>query len=323
MDGHDLRVVDSHALALAGLGSAQGGVITRAQALASGLSKAQVERHLVAGRWQRVHRGVYATFSGPLPRQSVRWACVLRAGPEAVLSHETAAELSGLSERPSRSVHVTVPVGRSPGRIAGVVVHRSTYAASSRHPTRTPPQTRIECTVVDLSQTAAHVEDAISWLSRAVGGRLTTGQRLAAQLRQRRKLRWRLLLHAALGDVESGCHSLLEVRYLRDVERAHGLPTSQRQVRRESTARYDDVRYREYATRVELDGLAAHPEPERWRDMRRDNAAVVAGDRVLRYGTGDVDTYPCHVAAQVATVLRSSGWQDKPVRCARQGCVIP
>ena len=307
---------------LGALAAAQAGVITRAQAVACGLVGTRLHRLLAAGRWQRVHRGVYATFSGPLPRRSILWAGILRAGPDAMLSHETAAEVSGLSQRPSRQVHVTVPADRSPVAIEGVVIHRSTRAAGMRHPTRMPPQTRIEDTLVELTQTAVRLEDAMSWLARAIGGRFTTAARLAECFRQRPKLRWRSLLYAALGDVEEGCHSLIELTYLRNVERAHGLPASQRQARRETTAHYDDVRYRRYATRIELDGLAAHPEHERWRDMRRDNAAVVDGDRVLRYGLGDTKTYPCHLAAQVASVLRLGGWRGTPRRCTRPDCVL-
>ena len=305
------------------LAATQAGVVARAQTVDCGLSETRLHRLLAAGRWQRVHRGVYATFSGPLPRPSILWAGILRAGPDAMLSHETAAEVSGLAQRPSRSVHVTVPADRSPVPIEGVVIHRSTRASTSRHPTRLPPQTRVEDTVVDLTQTAVHIEDAISWLARAVGGRFTTAARLAARLRERPKLRWRSILCAALGDVEAGCHSLIELTYLRDVERPHGLPASQRQARRETSPHYDDVRYQRYATRVELDGLAAHPQHERWRDMRRDNAAVVDGDRVLRYGLGDAESYPCHVAAQVASALRLGGWRGSPRPCARPDCVIP
>jgi hypothetical protein len=83
----------------------------------------------------------------------------------------------------------------------------------------------------------------------------------------------------ALADVTSGSHSIAELRYLRDVERCHRLPASQRQFRRtvDGAARYDDVRYVRYGTVVEIDGRAAHPEHARWRDMRRDNAAVLDG----------------------------------------------
>jgi hypothetical protein len=289
---------DNVARELVALAATQAGVVTRAQTVDCGLSGTRLHRLLAAGRWQRVHRGVYATFSGPLPRLSILWAGILRAGPDAMLSHETAAEVSGLAQRPSRSVHVTVPADRSPVPIEGVVIHRSTRASSSRHPTRLPPQTRVEDTVVDLTQTAVHIEDAISWLARAVGGRFTTAPRLAARLRERPKLRWRSLLCAALGDVEAGCHSLIELTYLRDVERPHGLPASQRQARRETSPHYDDVRYQRYTTRVELDGLAAHPEH-------------------------DAESYPCHVAAQVASVLRLGGWRGSPRPCARPDCVIP
>ena len=73
--------------------------------------------------------------------------------------------------------------------------------------------------------------------------------------------------------------------------------------------------YREYRTRVELDGQAAHPAHERWRDRRRDNAVVVDGDRVLRYGTGDVEDYACTAAAEVIAVLRQEGWAGEPRPC--------
>ena len=42
--------------------------------------------------------------------------------------------------------------------------------------------------------------------------------------------------------------------------------------------RYRDVRYRAWHVIVELDGRAAHPLTEKFRDMKRDNGATVAGD---------------------------------------------
>jgi very-short-patch-repair endonuclease len=302
--------------------SEQAGVVTRSQVLHCGLSVTWLMGQVKAGRWQRIHRGVYATFNGSVPRMSALWAAVLCAGRGAMLSHETAAELAGLAPPASRLVHVMVPVDETPAPIPGVVIHRSAGAAGRRHPTRMPPQTRIEDTVIDLTQSAGTLEDAISWLARAVGGRFTTAARLSACLAGRRKVRWRSLLCASVDDVAAGCHSLLELSYLRDVERAHRLPRSQRQVRRASIAGYDDVRYPEYATRVELDGRAAHPEHERWRDMRRDNAATVEGDNVLRFGLSDIHGDPCHAAAQVATVLRTNGWTGNGRRCGRPGCTF-
>ena len=114
-----------------------------------------------------------------------------------------------------------------------------------------------------------------------------------------------------------GCHSLLELRYLRDVERRHGLPRGSRQRARARRGGrwYDDVRYDDHATLVELDGRAAHPEESRPLDRRRDNAATVDGLGVLRYGIADVTERPCETAAQIASALRGNGWTGNPTRC--------
>ena len=40
----------------------QHGVLSRVQALQSGMSAARVSWRLRGGHWQRLHRGVYATF---------------------------------------------------------------------------------------------------------------------------------------------------------------------------------------------------------------------------------------------------------------------
>jgi hypothetical protein len=56
-------------------------------------------------------------------------------------------------------------------------------------------------------------------------------------------------------------HSALEFRYVRDVERRHGLPTAIRQARLTagSRTRYLDNLYEEAGVAVELDGRVAHP----------------------------------------------------------------
>ncbi len=238
----------------------QHGVLTRQQAYAAGLTKAQVEARVRGGRWQRLTGRVFATFTGPPPRAAVLWAALLRAGRGAVLSHETAAELQGLTDGPAAAIHLIVPSGRRIAPAAGTVVHLRARAVAARHPTRLPPQTRVEETVLDLTQRAGTLDEALAWITRAIGRRLTTVQRIGQAMGRRAKLRWRGELRAALDDVASGCHSLLELRYLRDVERRHGLPAGERQaVRPRRGGRwYDDVHYRGYHVRVELDGRAAH-----------------------------------------------------------------
>jgi hypothetical protein len=288
----------------------QAGVVTMRQAAEAGLGRSAVLWRQRSGRWQRLYRGVYATFSGQPTRDAVLWAAVLYAGPDALLSHQTAAEVASLIDKPTQLVHVSVPAERQVSPAPGIVVHRAARATDRLHPARLPPQTRIEETVLDLADQADGLDDAAAWVTRALGRRLTTQDRLRAALAQRARLRWRRELTELLSPDLAGLTSVLERRYQRDVERRHGLPAGARQVRvrRGDRTEYRDVLYEEYATCVELDGRLAHPIEERWRDVRRDNAVAADGGVTLRYGWLDVTTRSCQTAAEVDRALRSRGF---------------
>lgn len=301
----------------------QHGVLSRQQALRHGITYGAVKARVAKGIWQRVHYGVYATFSGELTRQSLLWAGVLRAGAGAVLSHETAAELNGLTDRTSEPIHVAIPRERRVTRVPGVAVHVSARAEESRHPVLLPPRTRVEDTALDLVEAATSLDEALSWLARSCGRRLTTAQRLLDAMRGRTRMRWRRELQYALSDVGSGAHSVLELRYVRDVERAHDLPRGTRQApaARGSRKQWNDVDYPQQGTIVELDGRRGHSDEGAWRDMHRDNHSLVEGRVVLRYGWADVALRPCAVALQIGSVLRRRGWKGQPRPCG-PGCVI-
>ena len=140
----------------------------------------------------------------------------------------------------------------------------------------------------------------------------------------RARLRWRAELAQALEEAGDGVQSLLESRYLRRVERPHGLPHPRRQARSRVSGRtrYLDDLYQEYGVAVELDGQAAHPAEARWRDIRRDNASASAGIVTLRYGWADITDDPCRVAAEVAAALKVRGWPGQPRTCGPR-CRMP
>ena len=207
----------------------QRGVIASWQAEPAGLTPQRAKALVHAGRWQRLHYGVYASFTGEPTRQAVLWAAVLRAGPQSVLSHETAAELDGLVDKTSKLMHVTIPESRRVRPIAGFAIHRSGRIFEARHPGLLPPRTMIEETVLDLAEEAARIDDVVSLLARACQRRLTFPWVLRERVQMRARFRWRAEIRQALDDVEAGVHSTLEYRYLRDVERVHGLPVAERQ----------------------------------------------------------------------------------------------
>ena len=65
-------------VALARLADTQAGIVSCAQVLDHGLTDSWLAHQLGARRWQRVHAGVYATFTGALSFDARCWAAVLR-----------------------------------------------------------------------------------------------------------------------------------------------------------------------------------------------------------------------------------------------------
>jgi very-short-patch-repair endonuclease len=304
----------------------QGGALARRQAEGAGIAPYTIRSRVRSGRWQRLQRGVYASFSGEPARETALWAALLRAGPGAVLSHQTAAERHGLINEPSPLIVITVPLSRTPTRakIPGVVIHRSDAILRTRHPAMLPPCTRVEDTVLDLVQIAPTFDDAYEWICRAVGRRRTTADRVCQAMGARKKMRWRRELALALGDAGDGVLSVLEYRYVHRVERSHGLPAARRQVRiRQRTGnKYLDNLYEEYRVCAEIDGTAAHPADEQWRDKRRDNANAVRGIITLRFGVADLGDRRCQTAADVAAVLRLRGWTGVAHPCSGPACAL-
>lgn len=306
---------------------AQGEVIARHQGASGPISVEAMRGNLRTGRWQRLQRGVYATFTGRPSRDAELWAALLRAGPGATLSHHTAAERHGLLDGPSAVITITVPADRHPAqhKVPGIVIHRSGSIDRRRHPAMRPPCTRVEDTVLDLIEVAPDFAAAYNWICRAVGRRRTTPERLRQAMAVRKKMRWRRDLELALGDADAGVLSVLEHRYVRGVERPHGLPAARRQARvqRPTGSWYLDSFYDDFGVCVELDGAAAHPADEHWRDKRRDNWNLVhEGIVTLRLGFLDLRDRRCETARDVAIRLRKSGWRATPRPCPSPACVL-
>jgi very-short-patch-repair endonuclease len=300
----------------------QCGVIASWQAEWAGLNPRQMEALVRYGRWQRSRLGVYAAFTGELSRRAELWSAVLRAGPQSILSHSTAAELYGLANA-QRVIHVTVPQPRHLHPIPGIVVHRSSRFQEARDPGLLPPRTSVEETVLDLAEYMSP-DDVVSLIARACQRPLTTPYLLAMSLETRAKMRGRGAITQVLADVGAGAASPLEQRYLRDVERAHRLPTGKRQARAVQSGRaiYRDVLYETYAAAVELDGRASHPDEQRLRDRRRDNAAAAHGIVTLRYSWTDVSERACETALEISLVLGGRGWRGTLRRCG-PSCRLP
>lgn len=320
MDSDTARMIEQ-------LARQQAGAVARRQLRELGVSRRVVRTQLRAQRWQRPYPGTFVVFTGPLPPLTRVWAALLYAGRAAVAGHETAAWLDGLRADLPATVEVCVPHGRRHrASRTGVQVRQSRHLATKTHPTRTPPRTRLEDTVLDLTDAHRTADPVIDLVLRACQRRLTTADRLRQAARGRKRLRWRTLVADLLADVVAGVQSALERRYRRDVERAHGLPRGVRN-RAESSRgrrRYRDVRYRRFRLVVELDGQAAHPEAwKEWDDLRDNEVTELEQARTLRYGWMSVAVRSCATAAQVGRLLSAGGWTGRLRPCGPDCAAAP
>jgi hypothetical protein len=304
----------------------QGGVVARLQTLSAGFNGQMPRNRLRYGHWQRMQRGVYATYTGDPSREAELWAALLRAGiDDAVLSHYTAAERHGILKEASHAIHVTVPEKSNParyGKIPGVIIHRSNLIAGTRHPAMVPPCTRVEDTVLDILKVTRDFDAKYGWVCKAISGRHTTPERLLARLTERKRYPSREDVKLMLGYAAEGILSWLELQWTNGVERPHGLPAAQHQVRvaQATGNKYLDnlYEYRGIRLCVEVDGMAAHPESEQGRDKERDRRNLVEhGILTLRFESKDLRTkeQKCVAAVGVARVLsRASGSDGSPGR---------
>ncbi len=127
-------------------------MVARWQLEANGLSKAEIDDRIASGLLHSVHLGVYAVGHPSILGRGRWMAAVLACGPEAVLSHTSAAALWDLLQAMGSRVHVTAP--RSRERRPGIVIHRPRCL---HHIDRTVvdgiPITSIPKTLLDIAAT--------------------------------------------------------------------------------------------------------------------------------------------------------------------------
>ncbi len=300
---------------------AQHGVIAVDQLRSFSIGRNAITANLHAGRWQQVMPRVYATFTGPLPRDALVAAALCYGGPDSILSHQTAAERWGMVRAVEGPVHVTVPYHRSAvSQPALVVVHRSRAIRHIVVETE-PPLTSRADTVIDVAVAELSERAAMKQLTALITNRAAATVQVRTQLELRPPPRYRAALLQALDRMEQGVQSPLEELFAVDVEIAHGIPSARRQEpfivdgrRLIEDAVYDHMGI---PLTVRLDG-STHLLPEvALRDRRRGNAAALAGRTCLVFGWDELTENPCRYSAEVAKALWGFGWHGPLRTCPR------
>lgn len=286
----------------------QGGVLSRQQALAGGLTPEAWRWRLYLDRWQMLLPGVIVWHGGtPTFAEKVQGA-VLYGGVGAAVSGDAL-------------VHLTKPRGEAPTSIDVAVgpscqvaphdffrPHRVTRLAELRHPARFPSQIRIAPAVLHAAAWARS-DRAAEWrVAAAVQQRLVTVTQLREGLALLPRLPRRRAVSLVLDDVAFGAHARTELDFLAFLRR-NGLPLPDRlQFKvRANGVRYLDGWWAKQRVAVELDGTH-HMEVGTWdEDILRSNALLVASrhDRLLllRVTAGNLRHKEVELAEQFRAAL--------------------
>lgn len=163
------------------LAYAQEGYFTAAQAADQGFSAQLLAHHARTGRFERVRRGLYRLRDYPAtPHEHLR-AAWLAMGDDAVISHESALELHGLSDVIADRVHLTVPrQARGTRPPPGVVLHTRTRPPSGADVARRDglPVTSPTRTIVDAAVAGTAPEQIEAAIEQALRQGMTTPSRL-------------------------------------------------------------------------------------------------------------------------------------------------
>lgn len=267
---------------ISALAEAQHGVVARRQLLEVGLSSGDLQGRLTRGTLLALHRGVYAVGHGRITQEGRWMAAVLACGPDAALSHRSAAQLWGLVPRHGSVPEVTRARGFR-GR-PGIRAHRSKLPPDELEVVDGIPVTSVSRTLLDLSSVLgpSQLDEA---LNEAEVRQLTSVLSLPDLLRRYPGRRGSDVLRAVLADGGAGVtRTELERRFAALIATS-GLPKPRRNAPIAVRGRFyelDCVWERERAI-VELDGRAVHGTRRAFEaDRERDRILLAEGWRPMR-----------------------------------------
>jgi very-short-patch-repair endonuclease len=268
-------------LAIARLAANQHGVVSLEQLLAIGLDLDAISYRVRVGRLHRIHRGVYAVGHRRLTFEGRCKAAVFACGPEAALSHRSAAALWGMLAPSSGVLDVTVPRRGGRRQRRGIRLHRST----TLHPAQTTLRAGIPVTTPARTLADLH--------------RCATPDDLAKARRQAELRGYRLGEEAAAEPDRT--RTELERRFLA-LCRRHGLPRPE--VNAPIGEYVVDFLWRDTGLIVETDSYRFHGGRAAFEyDYRRQARLIAAGFEVLRFTWRQVVDEPDQVLAAVRARL--------------------
>lgn len=288
-------------LLLARIARRQHGVFSTGQALAAGMTIAQIRTKLRRGDWRRVARDVFAVAGAPKSDLARLWVVWLSVGPPMWFTGTAAALLWELGPLPRLSwLDVAVPAAREAAGRPDVRLRRcrEPRAPSWRAglPVLAVPDVLLDCAASSSDPaTMSLVQETLRQRRCSeldIGAAMGRGRSGSARMRR---------VLAVVGD---GADSHWE-RRLADLCRAAGLPSPTRPTLMAPSGRRLRPDLYWPGLVVEVDGWSSHRGSVAFlEDRRRQNELVLELElQVLRYTPVDIRDRPDDVVAQIRRAL--------------------
>jgi hypothetical protein len=278
-------------------------VVSRRQLLELGLSSAAVGRRIEGGRLHPLARGVYAVGHPLVGVDGMRWAAVLALGPDAVISHGTAADAWDMRRSQSAVVHVTVAPGGRVRRPA-IRIHRTTLEPEEVTTLRGLPITTPQRTLLDLASTGLRGRALETALDRAELRCSMDFADLRRLLERHERRRGATRLAELLARYQPGSVDTLSVLedLVLDLCDRHAIPRPL--VNAVIEGRRRDFTWPHARLVVEADSYTWHRSPAALdEDRARDVELSLAGYRVLRFTYAQVTKQRGYVVRALRHVL--------------------
>lgn len=289
--------------ALAESATRQHGVVSRPQLRALGFGEQTIKAAIAEKRLAQLHEEVFAVGHRRVSQRGYWWAAVLAYGPDAVLSHQSAAVLWGLRRRQRGPIHVTAGRGRQGiRRRKGIWIHRGKLRSEETTVHEGMPVTTVARTLFDLAEVGPYEElkKTAEAADRRNLLRLGELEAVCERGRGRRALRPVRRLVVELRVPAEG-RSPLEIRFAEFLRR-YGLPAPAQNV---LVLGYEvDALWPAAKFVVELDSWEHHRDRAAFeRDRARDPELLLAGYRTIRITHRRLDSEAPAIAGQIRALL--------------------
>jgi hypothetical protein len=286
----------------------QRGVLSRSQALASGVTPSGLQHRLRrGGPWQKMLPGIYLMATGQPTWEQTQIAALLFAGPGSVITGPAALQTYKIKVPDCHRVDVLVPIERKRASCSYAVLHRTTRMPLSVQcdgPLRFAPAARA---VADAVRSLGGLAEARAAVASAVQQRRCTVDELVVEARDG-PIRGSARLRAILAEVIDGIRSVPEGDFRVLIKRS-GLPMPLFNAVLYLNGQFlasPDAWWPSCGVAVEIDSREWHLLPADWEQtMRRHARMAAAGIRVIHVTPHQLRTEPERILADIAAALRT------------------